>query len=81
MVESLHKQLVPHGNDPVSMRCNRRVVRDHDDGALIFVQVLEDLHDCITGLCVKIPCCLVRDNDWGVVYECSCDCNTLTLSG
>jgi hypothetical protein len=75
----IRKHPILHAHNPISVRSDLRVVRDHDDGAPIPVQVLKDPHDLISGLCVEISGWLVRENDRGVIYERSCDCNTLAL--
>jgi hypothetical protein len=61
------------------VRSDLRIVRDHDDGAPFPVQVLKDLHDLVTSLCVEISGGLVRENDRWIIYERSCNRNTLAL--
>jgi hypothetical protein len=75
----IHKQPILHTHNPISVRSDLRIVRDHDYGAPIPVQILKDLHDLLSGLCVEISGGLVCENDRWIVYERSCDRNTLAL--
>jgi hypothetical protein len=45
----IYQQSAIHTRNPGSVGYDLQIVHDHDDGALISVQVLKDLHDLASG--------------------------------
>ncbi len=56
------------------------VVADHDDGLSFFVQVREQVEYFDAGFFVEIACRFVREEDVGIIYKRSSDCDSLSFA-
>ena len=77
---SRHETAVAQDQVALAVACDVELVRHHDDGDALFVELLEHAHHLNGGLAVEIAGRFIREEDLGVVGECARDCDALLLA-
>ena len=55
------------------------VVCDHHDGRSLLVQFMEQVHDLFAGMCIKVACWFISNDEHGVIDQRTSNGNTLLL--
>jgi len=71
---------VPDGDDSVSVLCDVRFVSDEDDGIAARVELVEESHDLVASLGVKVTGGFVGEDDRGLIHQGAGNRNALTLA-